>query len=82
MSQQNSIINTILPVDEIKDAITERENSLWPENVGTLFPEGKREGEGVKNWVDGTTYSVFLFPSLDRITVKATAYALTQAGLY
>lgn len=47
-----------------------------------LFPGGKRDREGVKNLADGIIYSVFWLPSLDRITVKAIAYAVTQAGLH
>lgn len=46
------------------------------------FSRGEKGWRGVKNWADGTIYSVFWLPSLDRITVKATAYAVTQAGLY
>lgn len=46
------------------------------------FSRGEKGWRGVKNWADGTIYSVFWLPSLDRITVRATAYAVTQTGLY
>lgn len=44
MNQHASNINVVLTVDQIaNDAITERENSSWLENLHTHFPEGKRE---------------------------------------
>ena len=62
MSQHASNVNVVLTVDQIKQRMPLLRGKIpsGQKNVHTHFPEGKREvgeGEGLKNWADGTIYS-------------------------
>lgn len=87
MSQHALNVNVVLTVDQIKQRMPLLRGKI-PSGQKTfirIFQRRKREvgeGEGVRNWADGTIYSVIWFPSLDRSTVNTTAYAVTQIGLY